>query len=313
MFALTCSMMLIQVIPSDPAPLSSQSPLNAALSATSVTSDTPSTIPARCSLQGVFNPSSPVPLYSQIRELLRSRITEGAFGTEGKMPSENDMVKAFGVSRITVRQALNDLQKEGLIFKIHGKGTFAAKPKAVQSLMRLEGFGEAMSASGHETHSRVLGHRVLRPGCHVAARLGVGDKTEVMEIQRIRYLDHNPISLDVTYVPLEIGRRLIKEDLRRRDIFLILENDYGYTLDRAELRMDAMLADAKLAEALAVPEGSPVLRIERLTISTGGQPLDFEYLYYRGDAFQYFMMVGRRNGALGTTKNSTPVSRGVNK
>ncbi len=304
--------MLIQVINSEPAPRNANSPLTAVVSDVQAFAKSESIAkPLPQALQGTFNPSSPVPLYSQIRELLRARIADGTFAADGKMPSENEMVKAFGVSRITVRQALNDLQKEGRIFKIHGKGTFVAKPKAVQSLMRLEGFGEAMSASGHETHSRVLGHRVIRPGSHVAARLRVDEKTEVMEIQRIRYLDRNPISLDITYVPLEIGRRLIKEDLPRRDIFLIMESDYGFSLDRAELRIDATLADAKLAEALAVAEGSPVLRIERLTHATGDRPIDFEYLYYRGDAFQYFMMVGRRNGAYGTAQNKLP--RGVKK
>ncbi len=247
-------------------------------------------------LSATLSHQSPIPLYSQIRELLRGRILDGTYRGDGQMPSENVMVKAFGVSRITVRQALNDLQKEGLLFKIHGKGTFVSRPKAVQNLMRLEGFGEAMSATGYETHSRVLGHRVLRPGRHVAARLAIDDKTEVMEIRRVRYLDRDPISLDVTYVPLELGQRLIKEDLPRRDVFLILEKDYGYNLDRAELRIDATLADHELAEALAVAEGSPVLRIERLTIAVPEQPIDFEYLYYRGDAFQYFMMVGRRSG-----------------
>jgi GntR family transcriptional regulator len=248
-------------------------------------------------LGAACNHASPIPLYSQIRELLRARILDGTYRSDGKMPSENEMVRGFGVSRITVRQALNDLQKEGLIFKIHGKGTFVARPKAVQNLMRLEGFGEAMAAAGHETHSQVLGHRVLHPGCHVAARLALDDKAEVMEIRRIRYLNRDPISLDVTYVPVELGRRLVKEDLPSRDVFLILEQDYGFRLDRAELRIDATLADATLAEALAVPEGSPVLRIERLTIAIPERPIDFEFLYYRGDAFQYFMMVGRRNEA----------------
>lgn len=253
-------------------------------------------IHALTALGTTLNHQSPIPLYSQIRELLRGCILDGTYRGDGQMPSENAMVKAFGVSRITVRQALNDLQKEGLLFKIHGKGTFVSRPKAVQNLMRLEGFGEAMASSGHEAHSRVLGHRVLRPGRHVAARLGINNETEVMEIRRVRYLDRDPISLDVTYVPLELGQRLLKEDLPRRDVFLILEQDYGYSLDRAELRIDAMLADQALAEALAVVEGSPVLRIERLTIAVPERPIDFEYLYYRGDAFQYFMMVGRRNG-----------------
>lgn len=245
-------------------------------------------------VNAVCNPASPIPLYSQIRELLRARILGGSYRSSGKMPSENDMVREFSVSRITVRQALNDLQKEGLIFKIHGKGTFVARPKAVQNLMRLEGFGEAMSAAGHETHSQVLGHRIVRPGSYILGRLALHDTSEVMEIRRIRYLDRDPISLDVTYVPVALGQRLIREDLPRRDVFVILENDYGLRLDRAELRIDATLADAALAQALAVQEGSPVLRIERLTIALPEKPIDFEYLYYRGDAFQYFMMVGRR-------------------
>ena len=254
-----------------------------------------STALAQTALQSAFNHASPIPLYSQIRELLRVRILDGTYRGDAQIPSENEMVKTFGVSRITVRQALNDLQKEGLIFKIHGKGTFVSRPKAVQNLMRIEGFGEAMSAAGHETHSRVLGYRVMRPGHYVAARLGISDDVDVMEIRRVRYLDRDPISLDVTYVSVDLGRRLVKEDLPQRDIFAILEHDYGLQLECAELRIDATLADHALAETLAINEGGPVLRIERLTFATPGQPIDFEYLYYRGDAFQYFMMVGRRD------------------
>ena len=267
------------------------------------------TLPMVAVTGGMCNPASPVPLYAQIRESLRARILDGTYRGDGRIPSENDMVKTYGVSRITVRQALNDLQKEGLIFKIHGKGTFVARPKAVQNLMRLEGFGEAMSAAGHETHSQVLGHRIMRPGSHIAARLALDEASEVMEIRRIRYLDRDPISLDVTYVPVDLGQRLIREDLPRRDIFLILESDYGLRLDRAELRIDATLADAALAQALAVQEGSPVLRIERLTMAIPERPVDFEYLYYRGDAFQYFMMVGRRETADLRTRG--PSKRGI--
>src|SRR4030095_1270188 len=118
-----------------------------------------------------LSPNSPVPLYTQVRELLRERILRGHYKPHDQMPSEHDMVRSFGVSRITVRQALTDLQRQGLIFKIHGKGTFVSKSKAVQSLARLEGFGEALSVSGHETYSRVLGYRMIRAGALVAGRL----------------------------------------------------------------------------------------------------------------------------------------------
>jgi GntR family transcriptional regulator len=241
-----------------------------------------------------LSPLSPIPLYTQIRELLRERILNGVYKSHAQMPSENEMVRTFGVSRITVRQALTDLQKEGLIFKIHGKGTFVSKPKATQNLRRLEGFGEAMSGAGHETFSRVLGHRVMRAGKLVAERLRISERDDVMEIKRIRFLDREPISLDVTYVPLAIGQRLVQEDLARRDIFLILENDYGIALGNADLCVESVLADAELALALKIDEGSPILRIERLTFTADRSPLDFEFLYYRGDAFQYRLRIERR-------------------
>lgn len=234
-----------------------------------------------------------VPLYTQIREALRNQILDGTFKSHERMPSEHELVAEFGVSRVTVRQALNDLKSEGLIFKIHGKGTYVAKPKAVQNLMRLEGFGEAMSRRGHETFSRVLGHRRLRAGKAIAPRLGLRDRDEVIEIRRVRYLDREPVSLDVTYVPAGLGERLVREDLPRRDIFLILENDYGIALGNAELQIESMAADAELASLLNVAAGTPVLRIERLTYTAEGQPLDFEYLHYRGDAFQYRMQLAR--------------------
>lgn len=242
-----------------------------------------------------LSPLSPVPLYTQIRELLRERILRGIYKSHAQMPSENDMVRTFGVSRITVRQALTDLQREGLIFKIHGKGTFVSKPKATQDLRRLEGFGEAMSGAGHETFSRVLGHRVMRAGKVIADHLRLAERDEVTEIKRVRFLDREPISLDVTYLPVAIGERLVREDLPHRDIFLILENDYGYPLGNANLCIESVLADGEVAAALKIEEGSPILRIERLTFTADGTPLDFEFLYYRGDAFQYRLRIERRN------------------
>ena len=209
------------------------------------------------------------------------------------MPSEYALVAAFDVSRVTVRQALNDLKSEGLIFKIHGKGTYVAKPKAVQNLMRLEGFGEAMTPGGHETSSRVLGHRLMRAGKRLAQKLCVRERDEVMEIRRVRYLDRAPISLDVTYVARALGERLVKEDLPRRDIFVILENDYGIALGNAELLIEAMAAEPETAPLLEIAPGTPILRIERLTYTAAGRPLDFEYLHYRGDAFRYRMQLTR--------------------
>jgi GntR family transcriptional regulator len=236
---------------------------------------------------------STLPLYTQIREALRTRILDGSYQTHAQLPTESELTGQFGVSRITVRQALNDLQKEGLIFKIHGKGAFVSKPKAFQDLARLQGFAEAMHVHGYETYNKLISIRHMAAPKAVAEMLKLGRGARITELRRVRFLNREPISLDVSYLSREIGERLAKEDLATRDIFLILENDYGIHLGNAELRIEATTADDQLAEMLGISDGAPILRIERLTCTADGKPLDFEYLYYRGDAFQYRLRVER--------------------
>jgi GntR family transcriptional regulator len=248
--------------------------------------------------------ASIIPFYTQIKDTLRASVLDGTYKPHEQMPSESEMTELFGVSRITVRQALGDLQKEGLIFKIHGKGTFVSKPKAFQDLARLQGFGEAMSRMGYEAFNQVISFKNVRAPRRVAERLHLTSQESVAEIKRVRFLNREPISLDVTYLPAHIGDRLRKEDLGTRDIFLILENDYGLALGNADLQIEAMTADASLSRALCIEEGSPILRIERLTYTTRRKPLDFEYLFYRGDAFQYRLRLERHASGPGLPPHS---------
>jgi GntR family transcriptional regulator len=236
---------------------------------------------------------SPGPLYAQIRQLLRERILDGTYQPHQQMPSEAEMIAGFGVSRITVRQALADLQNEGLIFRLHGKGSFVSKPKAFQDLGRLQGFGEAMRKHGYESFNRVLSLKTVTPAPSVAERLQLPKRGKATEIRRLRFLNREPISLDITCVPTTIGQRLAKQDLATRDIFVILENDFGLALGHADLQIDSTLADEALAGLLKVEEGAPVLHIERTTHLADGTPIDHEHLYYRGDAFQYKVRVDR--------------------
>jgi GntR family transcriptional regulator len=239
---------------------------------------------------------SPLPLYTQVRERLREMIMDGAYPPQAQLPSESEIGAMFGVSRITVRQALADLQRENLIFKIPGKGAFVAKPKAFQQLSQLEGFAEALGRMGYEVRNRVLSHRTLPAPPQVRDRLQLAPDALVSEIRRVRLVNREPISYEVTYLPAHIGERLREKDLPGRDIFLILENDFGLPLGHADLQIDAMLADERLGEALSVAEGAAVLRIERLTHTAAGAPLDYEHLYFRGDAFQYRLRLSRIEG-----------------
>jgi GntR family transcriptional regulator len=236
---------------------------------------------------------SAIPLYSQVRERLRERIVDGTYAPQTRLPSESEIGILFKVSRITVRQALGDLQKEGVIVKVPGKGTFVAETRPSQELARLEGFGEAMSRKGHRIVNRVVKHALVEASPLVAARLRVAPGAPVTEIHRVRWLDRESVSFEITYLPPAIGERLRGENLAERDIFLILETDYGITLGHADIQIGAINADAALAQALRVEPGAALLRIERLTWTADGVPLDFEYLYVRGEAFQYALRLPR--------------------
>jgi GntR family transcriptional regulator len=239
-------------------------------------------------------PLSPQPLYVQIKDTLRARILDGSYAPHSQMPSEHALCAAFDVSRITVRQALGDLQKEGLVFRLHGKGTFVSKPKAFQDVTSLLGFAEAMSSMGYEIVNQLQSLRTVKADGHIARKLNLQEGAPVTEIRRIRLLNREPVSFESTWVPEALGKRLAHADLATRDIFLVLENDCAVPLGHADVSIDAMLADDEIVDALRVEAGSPVLRIERLTHDTSGTPIDYEYLYFRGDAFQYRMRIDRR-------------------
>ncbi|WP_176047309.1 GntR family transcriptional regulator [Burkholderia sp. BCC1644] len=239
-------------------------------------------------------PLSAAPLYVQIKDTLRARILDGTYAPHSRMPSEHELCAIFDVSRITVRQALGDLQKEGLLFKLHGKGTFVSKPKAFQNVTSLQGFAEAMSSMGYEIVNQLRSFRTVKADRHLATKLNVPEGAPLVEIHRVRLLNREPVSLEQTWVPEALGKRLAGADLATRDIFLVLENDCGIPLGHADVSIDAILADDEIVDALRVEESSPVLRIERLTHDTSGAPIDYEYLYFRGDAFQYRLRIDRQ-------------------
>ena len=232
-------------------------------------------------------------LYSRIREELRERIVSGAWQPHDRVPSESELMRHYAVSRITVRQALGDLEKERVIFKVPGKGSFVAPFKPFQELGRLQGFAEAMGARGHDIANRVLSVRDVPAGPAAAERLKLAAGARVTEIRRVRHLEGRPVSLDLTWLPQRLGSRVAREDLAARDIFEILETDCDACLGHADLAIGATLADEPQAALLDVAAGSPLLHVERLTFSRDGRPLDYEHLYCRADNFQYRLRLQR--------------------
>jgi GntR family transcriptional regulator len=238
---------------------------------------------------------SAVPLYSQIREQLRAEIEQEILRPGQQLPPESALMKRYQVSRITVRQALAQLQADGLVFKVPGKGTFVSVSNVTQDINRLEGFAEAMERQGRDTANKVLSHTVIKSGQAVAEKLGIAPGSYVTEIRRVRYVDKQPVSLDITYLSVEIGEFLRgTEALAHRDIFSILEEDMNIRLRYADLEIVAISPDEETQRILEMKEASPLLKIERLTHNDKNEPVDFENLYVRTDYLHYGLRLERR-------------------
>jgi GntR family transcriptional regulator len=237
---------------------------------------------------------NPVPLYHQLREILRNEILEGRLKPGDRVATEFQLMSRYQLSRTTVRQTISELQKEGLLIVNRGKGTFVRDGKIEPELSALTGFVEDMLALGLEPSARVLSIEEIPPDKFVAGRLGLAQDDRVIKIVRVRLANQEPVSYDVSFLPYEIGARVAQEDLVLYPIFTLLEDKYGVPLGEAEYRIEASLADAKIAEALGMKKGSPMIYIERTTFSESGTPVDFEQLYYRGDKMRYTMRLKRK-------------------
>jgi len=234
-----------------------------------------------------------LPFHAQVRESLRARIVDGSWLPDQQMPSEHEMTALFAVSRITVRQALQDLQNEGLIYRVHGKGTFVSRPHATQDLMRLQSFGEAMRPLGYETFNKLVSVREMTPPTAVAERMGIKRGVKVCEITRVRFLNQAPVSLDISHFGLPLGRRLAEQDLANRDLFVIIEQDFGLRLGHADIVIGSRLAEEGHARLLGLDPGAALLHVDRLTCDDQGKPLVCEHLFHRGDAYHYRVRVDR--------------------
>ena len=202
---------------------------------------------------------------------------------ETELPSEEELVQKYGVSRTTIRKAIQELERLELIEIRRGKGTFVRSEKITQDLSGLTGFVEDMVAVGLHPSAKVLSKATISATEEVARNLRIPIGTPVMQIKRVRLAEAVAISLDETYLPLELGQKVVENDLEIYPIFSLLEGKYDTPLLEADYRLEAISADPAVAEALGIEIHAPIMLIERVSYSREQGPVDFEKLYYRGD------------------------------
>ena len=227
------------------------------------------------------------PVYKRIQGAIRKRIDAADLKPGDAVPSERELAKTHKVSLMTARHALASLEREGVVERRRGAGTFVAAPKI--HFNKLMSYTEHMSSRGLAPRSRVLVAKVIEDEQEIAARLGLPAASRMVKIARLRLTGEEPFALETCYLPGTDFSGLVAAPLGRSSLFGMLQHDYNVELAYADEEIDATVADATLAEMLDLPKGAALLRIRQVIYSTKGKATIYVVGFYRSERHTLFV------------------------
>jgi GntR family transcriptional regulator len=230
-----------------------------------------------------------VPLYLQMKNTLETEIREGKYETSERLPSERELCERFGVSRMTARQAIKELERDGLVFSRVGKGTFINNGIIDQQLSNLTGFSQDIRNRGARPSSQVLTATLLPATLPLSVILKIMLGAEVVALSRLRLSNGMPLCIETAHIPHHLCPNLLQNDFSQESLYQVFERDYGHRLLRAEQTMEAGLAEPGELELLQMVHPAAVLRIERLTYNQQDVLLEYVTSTYRGDLYKFHL------------------------
>jgi GntR family transcriptional regulator len=231
---------------------------------------------------------SHIPYYIQLMDLLKEQVQKKAWQPGDQIPGEQDLCVMYGISRTVVRQALRELELEGVIRRRKGKGTFIQEAKISEGLIqKLTGFYQDMVEKGLKPVTKVLHQNVVPASEKVARYLNIQPGDMVVDIQRLRYIDDEPIQLVTTYIPYDIYPALATVDLTNRSLYEFLEKEGGIFLARGRRYIEAVLATESEASLLGIDKGAPLLMLDSVSFTEEDQPIEYYHALHRGDRSRF--------------------------
>lgn len=231
--------------------------------------------------------SSRIPLYFQLMEKLIDTIHQH-YNEHEKLPSERELCEKYNVSRITVRQALQELTQDGYIYKQHGKGTFVAPKSYTQPLLKLYSFTEEMKKIGKTPSTKVLSFDKIALEERMANNLHLEPHDEAFQIVRLRLADGIPLMYETSYIPQKLFPHLTRDDVTEQPMYSVFREEYDVRVTKAVERFSATSVEAEEADQLEVISGEPAMQIKRYAYE---HDLLIEYTVSiaRGDKFDYIV------------------------
>jgi len=234
--------------------------------------------------------SIPIPYHYQLRELLRSHIVTGQWRVGDRLPAERELCEAFGLSRTTVREAIESLVSDGLLRREKGKGTFVAEPKIMEGLLGNPiGFTDAMAEQGYQVETKVLRFEVVTAPADLASELRLTPDEPVTVLERLRFVLGLPILVVTSYLPERLCPGLVGEDFTHRSLYHLLRDKYYYRIARAKRVMEAVAAAEPEVSLLGIKPGAPLMLIRSTAYLEDGTPLEYFVSRHRGDRTQFIV------------------------
>jgi GntR family transcriptional regulator len=235
-----------------------------------------------------INRHSKLPYYQQLYDILRAKIDRADWSPGDMIPSESDLIDQYEISRITVRQVLDMLVNEGLIYRERGRGSFVAHPTLEQTMSRIVSFTEDMRQRGFVPGTRVLSAQLIPASKDIAEKLHVDPDELLARIERLRTAEGEPMSIEESYLVHRYCPSVLQHDYSTQPLREILDRDYSIRLVYAKQVIRAILASKELAGLLEIKASSPLLFIERVTYSQGEIPVEFLRVHYRADRYSLY-------------------------
>ena len=236
-----------------------------------------------------INFSSRIPYYVQLIDLLRSEIEDGVWKPGERLPGELELCETYGISRTVVRQALRELELEGLIERKKGRGSFVLEPKISENLIQQIGLLEW----GRNPTVQIRNIAVELAGRKTAEHLQIDVGTPVIAIERLRLVDGEPRILVSSYVPHDLCPGLEYLDLADTSLFVVLEEQYGLQIARGRRDFEAVIADEREAELMEIEIGAPLMLVNGISYLADGRPVEFSHAVHRGDRSRFEVEVVR--------------------
>jgi GntR family transcriptional regulator len=238
--------------------------------------------------------NSPIPYYQQLADLLRNEIRTNQPGSGGSyaLPSENELAELHGITRTTVRHALDVLEREGRIYRIKGKGAFAPTHRVEPEPPRLVSTTELMEERGWALTTWFISLIQMPAPAHITSALELGPEETIYELKRLQVVEDIPLSLQTAYLPVHLCPRLEDNDLTE-SLYRLLEIRYGLRLWTGQETLRARAAGPSEARLLQVRPGTPVMVSQRVSYASTGIPVEYLEAIWRGDRYDFTVTLAR--------------------